>query len=301
MFEAAKASEGIETDLAVLEAASILTTFAHGENHDPSIDAQRPTPVGQGTLAQVHPISNENGAQVSEPRWIRLGPAARQLSGRRLPPASKPDSKVKKYPPRDPAAMLNKPAGDSEHTTGFDAVPEPARAPKPNQKRVSKSRKSTKRKKKLTKPSNEQEDVFTQRPSIRFAIPDNLKNLLVDDWENITKTGLLVPLPSKAPANFIIDTYFQEEKQHRSLGPECEILEEFCSGMKVYFERALAKILLYRAERAQLSEVRKWWESGQNKDWEGRGVGDCYGGEHLARLLGKSSLVTFACLSAMKC
>lgn len=71
--------------------------------------------------------------------------------------------------------------------------------------------------------------------------------------------------------------------------------------MKVYFERALAKILLYRAERAQLSEVRKWWESGQNKDWEGRGVGDCYGGEHLARLLGKSSLVTFACWSAMKC
>jgi len=138
--------------------------------------------------------------------------------------------------------------------------------------------------------SNKQEDAFSQRPSIRFAIPDNLKNLLVDDWENITKTGLLVPLPSKAPANFIVDAYFQEEKQHRSLGPECEILEEFCSGMKVYFERALAKILLYRAERAQLSEVRKWWESGQNKDWEGRGVGDCYGGEHLARLLGKSPL-----------
>ncbi|KAK5102414.1 Esa1p-associated factor [Exophiala xenobiotica] len=160
--------------------------------------------------------------------------------------------------------MLNKPAGAPEHMTGFDAASRSARVPEPNQKR---------------------EDAFTQRPSIRFAIPDNLKNLLVDDWENITKTGLLVPLPSKAPANFIIDTYFQEEKQHRSLGPECEILEEFCSGMKVYFERALAKILLYRAERAQLSEVRKWWESGQNKDWEGRGVGDCYGGEHLARLL----------------
>jgi len=60
--------------------------------------------------------------------------------------------------------------------------------------------------------------------------------------------------------------------------------------MKVYFERALGKILLYRAERSQLSEVRKWWESGQNKDWEGRNVGDCYGGEHLARLLGKSLL-----------
>jgi len=149
-LEAAKAPEGIETDPAVLEAASILTTLAYAENPDPSTDSQRRTPVGQGTLAQVHPASNEDSGQVSEQRWIRLGPAVRQVSGRRLPPASKLDSKVKKYPPRDPAVMLNKPAGAPEHITGFDAASEPARAPEPNQKRVAKSRKSTKRKKKLT-------------------------------------------------------------------------------------------------------------------------------------------------------
>lgn len=135
-----------------------------------------------------------------------------------------------------------------------------------------------------------QEEAFSNRPSIRLPLPDHLKNLLVDDWENVTKSGLLVPLPSRAPANYIIDQYFNEEKQNRRLGSsEADILEEFCMGLKVYFEKSLGKILLYRFERTQLAEVRKWWESGMFDEWEGKGPGDCYGAEHLARLLGKSS------------
>jgi len=83
-----------------------------------------------------------------------------------------------------------------------------------------------------------------------------LKNLLVDDWENVTKSLLLVPLPSQAPANFIIDSYFNEEKMNRRLGSvEADVLEEFCAGMKLYFEKSVGKILLYRFERAQLAEV----------------------------------------------
>lgn len=132
----------------------------------------------------------------------------------------------------------------------------------------------------------EKEEAFSTRPSIRLPLPDHLKNLLVDDWENVTKSDLFVPLPSKAPANFIIDQYWNEEKKSRRLGSvEADILEEFCMGLKTYFEKALGKILLYRAERQQLQEVRKWWESGKYSEWEGKGVGDCYGGEHLARLL----------------
>ena len=58
-------------------------------------------------------------------------------------------------------------------------------------------------------------------------------------------------------------------------------------GVKTYFEKSLGKILLYRFERAQLAEVRKWWESGKFEEWENKGPGDCYGAEHLARLLGQ--------------
>ena len=101
-----------------------------------------------------------------------------------------------------------------------------------------------------------QEENFLNRPSIRITIPDHLKNILVDDWENVTKNLQLVPLPSKMPANFIIDTYFDEEKSNRRLGSaEADLLEEFCAGLKVYFDKAIGKILLYRFERRQLAEV----------------------------------------------
>lgn len=101
-----------------------------------------------------------------------------------------------------------------------------------------------------------QEDSFATRPSIRITIPDHLKSLLVDDWENVTKSLLLVPLPSQAPANYIIDSYYNEEKVMRRLGSaEADVLEEFCSGLKVYFEKSVGKILLYRFERSQLAEV----------------------------------------------
>lgn len=109
----------------------------------------------------------------------------------------------------------------------------------------------------LTYPySYPQEESFHLRPSIRITIPDHLKTLLVDDWENVTKSLLLVPLPSKAPANFIIDSYYDEEKANRRLGSaDLDVLEEFCAGMKVYFEKSVGKILLYRFERGQLAEV----------------------------------------------
>ena len=103
----------------------------------------------------------------------------------------------------------------------------------------------------------QQEENFHTRPSVRIVVPDHLKNLLVDDWENVTKSLLVVPLPSKAPVNFIIDTYFDEEKGKRRLGSdEADVLEEFVAGMKVYFDKACGKTLLYKFERPQWAEVR---------------------------------------------
>ena len=101
-----------------------------------------------------------------------------------------------------------------------------------------------------------QEETFSTRPSVRIIVPDHLKNLLVDDWENVTKSLLVVPLPSKAPANFILDSYFDEEKGKRRLGSaEADVLEEFVAGMKVYFDKAIGKTLLYKFERPQWAEV----------------------------------------------
>jgi len=131
-----------------------------------------------------------------------------------------------------------------------------------------------------------QEEPFTTRPAIRLHIPDHLKALLVDDWENVTKNLQLVPLPSKTPANAILTAYFDEEQPKRRPGSaDADILEEVVAGVKEYFDKCLGRILLYRFEREQFFEIRRLWEGGRG-EWEGKGPGDVYGAEHLCRLFG---------------
>lgn len=135
--------------------------------------------------------------------------------------------------------------------------------------------------------SNLQEDDFHARPKVSIPLPDHLKAILVDDWENVTKNLSLVPLPSKTPVNLILDTYYEEERGKRLAGSaEMDMLEEVVAGMKDYFNRCLGKILLYRFEREQYSEVRNQWIAGTG-DFKGKEnvePGDVYGAEHLARL-----------------
>lgn len=132
-----------------------------------------------------------------------------------------------------------------------------------------------------------QEEAFHSRSSVRIPVPDHLKSILVDDWENVTKNLSLVPLPSKTPVNQILTNYFDEEKGKRRLGSaEADLLEEVVAGVKEYFAKCLGRILLYRFEREQFFEVRQLWESGM-AEWEGKGPGDVYGAEHLCRLFGK--------------
>lgn len=101
-----------------------------------------------------------------------------------------------------------------------------------------------------------QEEAFYARPSVHFSVPDMIKGYLVDDWENVTKSLTLVGLPSRAPVNWVLDTYFHEEKGKRRLGSaEADRLVEIVEGMKTYFERMLGKTLLYKFERGQYAEV----------------------------------------------
>ncbi|KAL9620693.1 MAG: hypothetical protein Q9160_004829 [Pyrenula sp. 1 TL-2023] len=147
----------------------------------------------------------------------------------------------------------------------------------------------------LTDLPGSQEDQYRLKPMVRIPVPEHLKYLLVDDWENITKNLQLVDLPSKRPVNFILDEYFTQKRNERPLGsPDAAILEEFHSGMKVYFQKALGKLLLYRFERDQYADLQKYWTStgvrcvdvdGNSVQYKGTMPGDIYGGEHLLRLI----------------
>lgn len=93
-----------------------------------------------------------------------------------------------------------------------------------------------------------QEESFHNRPSIKLVIPDHLKGLLVDDWENVTKSGQVVELPhKKATVQKILSDYLAVEKPNREAGStQMDILEETIDGLREYFDKALGRILLYR-------------------------------------------------------
>ncbi|KAK6200695.1 hypothetical protein LQW54_009656 [Pestalotiopsis sp. IQ-011] len=129
-----------------------------------------------------------------------------------------------------------------------------------------------------------QEDAFHHRPSIKIVLPDMLKGLLVDDWEAVTKTNQLVPLPHPKPVTVVLDNYLEYEKAQRQEGSaSIDILEETIAGLKEYFDKCLGRILLYRFERAQYAEVREKWIT-EGSDLYGKTASDTYGSEHLMRL-----------------
>ncbi|SPO03359.1 related to Chromatin modification-related protein eaf3 [Cephalotrichum gorgonifer] len=130
----------------------------------------------------------------------------------------------------------------------------------------------------------EQDEGFHSRPSIKLPIPDHIKSILVDDWENITKNNQLVPIPHPHPVSEIFEDYLAYERPHREEGSAvADILEETFAGLREYFEKSLPRILLYRFERVQYHEVREQWAKA--KEGEPKCVTDTYGPEHLCRLL----------------
>lgn len=130
----------------------------------------------------------------------------------------------------------------------------------------------------------EEEDAFQNRPSIKLVMPDHLKAMLVDDWENITKSQQLVPLPHPHPFDEVVKEYMDWEIPHRPEdSAEKDLLEETMAGLREYFNRALGRILLYKFERTQFMEISEQWESPKNEGH--KCPADTYGGEHLLRLL----------------
>ncbi|KAI8095232.1 MRG-domain-containing protein [Thamnidium elegans] len=106
-----------------------------------------------------------------------------------------------------------------------------------------------------------------KRPEFKLMIPDTLKSLLVDDWENITKNRQILSLPREITVNRILED-FKEQYDRKD-----EALDEFIQGIQLYFNKLLSTSLLYRMERKQYEELCV--------DKEPDNV---YGVEHLLRL-----------------
>jgi len=113
-----------------------------------------------------------------------------------------------------------------------------------------------------SKRSRDTSEGEEKRPDLRLHVPDPLKAVLVDDWENVTRKEQLVPLPRKPNVKQILQEYAEHYKataQERTAARThtSSILDEVLAGLKLYFDKSLAQNLLYRFERRQYVELRK--------------------------------------------
>lgn len=131
---------------------------------------------------------------------------------------------------------------------------------------------------------SKQEEQFYNRPSIRFPLSDNLKSLIVDDWERVSKNATVVALPAPRPVRKIWSDYCEEEESKRTSRIDRAVLHEVHVGLLEYFDVMLDKVLLYNYERPQYRVLR-----GKYSGKENCGPIDIYGAEHFLRLLSMSN------------
>lgn len=127
----------------------------------------------------------------------------------------------------------------------------------------------------------EQEEQFQRRASVSIPLSDNLKSLIVDDWERVSKNCTVVALPAPRPVRQIFNEYTEEEKSKRAGNRlDLDILHEITSGLSEYFDTMLEKILLFRYERPQYYLLRKRY-----LNVDDHGPVAVYGAEHLLRMI----------------
>lgn len=126
------------------------------------------------------------------------------------------------------------------------------------------------------------EDLELKRlkPEIKIKIPDELKNWLVDDENNIKNKKLSI-LPSKITISNLLKDYANYRKTSTKLPAEKEVcLNEFILGLKYSFNVMIGAHLLYKFERPQYQSLLK--EHGKDPDFT-----TLYGPVHLLRMLTK--------------
>lgn len=138
------------------------------------------------------------------------------------------------------------------------------------------------KKRRSTHTQVKQEDEYYAVPSIHFLVDDNLKSLLVDDWERITKHFNCVKLPHTKPIRLILQDWYDHDSPRLETRMDRDVLGIIKDGLCVLFDKYLDLKLLYNFERPQLRYLHDTYGSTDKKPC------DIYGAEHLIRLLSKS-------------
>lgn len=121
----------------------------------------------------------------------------------------------------------------------------------------------------------EPEEPIQLDKEVKIRIPDELKNWLIDDDNNIKNKKLTI-LPARVPVNIILKDFINHKKNTNRLSNET-VLNELTLGIKDYFSVMLGSHLLYKFERLQYQNLLK--EHGREVDLAAQ-----YGVIHLVRM-----------------
>lgn len=104
----------------------------------------------------------------------------------------------------------------------------------------------------------EAKNRFTSH-EIKTLVPDSLKIILVDDWENITKNNKIASILEDKTTNLNVSIVLEDFKKYLQSEfndvNELPILIELTESIKLYFDQCIGCFLLYRYERPQFNEL----------------------------------------------
>ncbi|KAH6902543.1 MRG-domain-containing protein [Coprinopsis sp. MPI-PUGE-AT-0042] len=134
------------------------------------------------------------------------------------------------------------------------------------------------------------EDDPARKTEMKLIVPEVLKQILVNDWEYVTKENKLVDVPTKITVLEILEGFSKyimemDPKPAHLREPE-KLIDTITSGLQTYFDKSLGTNLLYRFERPQYAQIRKQYWTGQDVViGTEKEMSSIYGAEHLLRML----------------
>ncbi|KAJ1334495.1 hypothetical protein BSLG_007650 [Batrachochytrium salamandrivorans] len=95
----------------------------------------------------------------------------------------------------------------------------------------------------------DKEELFLRRPEIRISIPEPLKVQLVEDWEMITKSLKLVPLPREVTVSDVLDQFIEAIRMTiKPKGGRVRMDQDAVNILKDHFVQVLAYLQKNQSE-----------------------------------------------------
>ena len=116
-------------------------------------------------------------------------------------------------------------------------------------KQTSKIRASTPdlaKKHELAQPKEKDTPAFGSE--IELPLPESLKDVLVDDFDLISRQRKTLMLPARTSVADFLQSFSEDGKKE---------VREACEGLRCYFDSTLGTQLLYKFERVQYSDIMK--------------------------------------------